>query len=254
MRLKLSEIKTDGGTQSRVALDQSVVAEYAEHMKEGDEFPPITVFHDGSAYWLADGFHRFFATKANKVTDIEAEVKQGTQNDCILFSFASNSRRGLRMTSADRRNIVTRMLDHPEWKHWSQREIAKHVGCTAMTVGRIKKSLEVPKVEKAVKPKVNTVPEESFEEDMVTELSDTVTSLAEENALLKDKIALGQWDASEIEKIDVEELIADLRKQVKALEIENKSLRESRDMFQSRNNELMQTVKSLQAKIKKGEK
>lgn len=253
MRIKLTEIKTDGGTQSRVALDQSVVAEYAEHMKEGDEFPPITVFHDGSVYWLADGFHRFFATKANKVTDIEAEVKQGTQSDCILFSFSSNSRRGLRMTTADRRNIVTRMLDHPEWKHWSQREIAKHVGCTAMTVGRIKKSLEEPKKAPKEKPKVEA-PDTPFEEDLVTELSDTVNSLAEENALLKDKIALGQWDASDIEKIDAEELIADLRGQVKALELENKSLRESRDMFQSRNAELMQTVKSLQTKLKKVEK
>jgi hypothetical protein len=103
------------------------------------------------------------------------------------------------------------------------------------------------------KPKVEA-PDTPFEEDLVTELSDTVNSLAEENALLKDKIALGQWDASDIEKIDAEELIADLRGQVKALELENKSLRESRDMFQSRNAELMQTVKSLQTKLKKVEK
>jgi hypothetical protein len=36
------------------------------------------------------------------------------------------------------------------------------------------------------------------------------TSWPEENARLKDKIAVGQWDATEIEKIDVQQLIAEL--------------------------------------------
>jgi hypothetical protein len=38
------------------------------------------------------------------------------------------------------------------------------------------------------------------------------------------------------------------------LEADNRALRDSRDMYQSRNAELMATVKSLQSKLKKLEK
>jgi chromosome segregation ATPase len=85
----------------------------------------------------------------------------------------------------------------------------------------------------------------------VNELSTTVTTLAEENIALRDQIAVGQWDASEIEKVDVEETLRELREQVRVLEIENKSLRESRDMYQNRNAELMRSLKSANAKLKK---
>ena len=53
--IDISAIRTDGGTQARLKLNKDVVKEYSEHMKDGDKFPPIIVFHDGSEYWLADG-------------------------------------------------------------------------------------------------------------------------------------------------------------------------------------------------------
>ena len=90
-------------------------------------------------------------------------------------------------------------------------------------------------------------------EEKILELIHTVTQLAEENTLLKDKIAVGQWDASEIEKIDIQETVENLREQIRILEIDNQALRESRDMFQNRNAELIKTVNSLKKKLKKGE-
>jgi len=246
MELELTAIRVDGGTQSRLELNQEVVNEYAEHMKEGGAFPPVIVFQDGANYWLADGFHRFFATKKNKGKTIQAEVQVGTQEEAILFSFSANSNRGLRMSSADKRNIVMRMLMSKTWGHWADAAIARHVGVTGMTVGRVRKDLNKPEKEKKVKvPKEEIYRPQAVENDdsMVKELSETVGQLADENARLKDKIALGQWDATEIEKIDVEELIADLREQIRILEIDNKALRESRDMYQARNAELMKAVK-----------
>ncbi len=62
---------------------------------------------------------------------------------------------------------------------------------------------------------------------------------------------MGQWDASEIEKIDVQDTLAELREQIRVLEIDNHALRDSRDMFQNRNADLMKTVKALQSKLKK---
>ena len=54
-------IRRDGGTQPRKILDQAAVEAYAEAMKKGAVFPPVTVFYDGEEYWLADGFHRMSA-------------------------------------------------------------------------------------------------------------------------------------------------------------------------------------------------
>jgi len=87
--------------------------------------------------------------------------------------------------------------------------------------------------------------------EKIDELSQTINMLADENTLMRDKIAVGQWDATEIEKIDAEQTIKDLREQIRILEADNKAMRQSRDMFQNRNSELMKTVKSLQNKLKK---
>ena len=245
MELELASIRVDGGTQSRLELNQEVVTEYAEQMAEGDVFPNVIVFQDGANYWLADGFHRYFATKKNKGKTINADVQVGTQEEAILFSFTANSNRGLRMTSADKRNIVIRMLTNKTWGGWTDAAIARHVGVTGMTVGRIRKGLnktDKPKKERVSKKEIYR-PEPVQEDSRVEELSETVDQLAQENERLKDKIAVGQWDATEIEKIDVEELIASLREQIRVLEIDNKALRESRDMYQARNAELMKAVK-----------
>jgi hypothetical protein len=57
-RLRLEQIRTDAGTQSRAAINDEVVADYAEGMIAGHRFPPIVVFHHKGDYILADGFHR----------------------------------------------------------------------------------------------------------------------------------------------------------------------------------------------------
>lgn len=288
MKLKISAIRIDGGTQAREALDQSVVIRYAEKMQEGDVFPPLVVFNDGSNYWLADGFHRYFAIKSNGGLEAECEVKEGTVSDAELYSYSANgNKRGLGWNTADIRKILNRMLQHDEWKHWSDTKIAKHVDVSSMTVGRARRALEdAGKVElkktrkfvnkhgqesemktdkigsktdslKESKPKQVIRPKDEPEEpapdfsDKIIELTDTIDQLNEENTVLKDKIAIGQWDATEIEKIDAEELIADLRKQIKIQEMEIKSLRESRDTYQNRNAELIRTVKALTNKLKK---
>lgn len=256
-KLNLAVIRLDGQTQARVALDEAQVSEYAEAMREGDKFPPVVVFHDGSDYWLADGFHRYHATRQIGHASIEAEVKTGTAQEAQLFSFGANAKRGLSTTHEDNRSIIIRMLSHPLSKGWTNVEIARHVGVSKMTVGRVKASLE-PKVTKVESKKTNQrgdkpeteVPQEP-EDNRLNELADTINELHTENQRLKDAIAVGQWDASEIEKIDIQDTVDELREKIRVLEIENHALRDSRDMFQNRNAELMNLVKSLQAKLKK---
>ncbi len=277
--LNLSDIRIDGGTQARLELNQGKVKEYAEHLRDGEVFPPVIVYHDGSDYWLADGFHRYFANKANANKKIACDVRVGTLDDAILFSWSANKGRGLDMTPEDNRNILIKMLNHPVTSLWSISQIAKWVGVSKSTVSRVKSfiseekttevkytnkhgqesTMKVGNIGKAVerpttKPDVSSAPSEvDMLADKIRELTDTIDAVSEENTVLRDKIALGQWDASDIEKIDAEETIKDLREQIRLLEIDNKALRESRDMFQNRNAELLKSLKLLQNKLKKYE-
>ena len=81
------------------------------------------------------------------------------------------------------------------------------------------------------------------------ELSDTIISLDEEMTVLKDIIASKKWDATEFEQDYILTVVDELRQQVKVLEIDNQALRESRDMYQHRNAELIRTVNGLKKKL-----
>jgi len=269
--LNLAVLRLDGETQARLALSQEKVQEYAALMEDGEEFRPVEAFFDGSDYWLADGFHRYFATKANKKTSIAVTIHNGTLEEAQLFAFSANKGHGLHMSAIDIRHCIVRMLEHPVWGGWSNAAIAKHVGTSKMTVGRVKAAMSEPE-ESTEKKYVNkhgqkqtmkttnigrkakpaaAPPPEPEQDDKAAELADTINHLAVENQKLKDAIAVGAWDATDIEKEDAQETIAALREEIRVLEIEVKTLRESRDMFQNRNAEMMRTVKSLQAKLKK---
>ena len=267
--LNLAVLRLDGDTQARLALSQEKVQEYAALMEDGEEFRPVDAFFDGSDYWLADGFHRYFATKANKKTSIAVTIHNGTLEDAQLFAFAANKGHGLHMLATDIRHCIVRMLEHPRWGSWSNAAIAKHVGTSKMTVGRVKAAMSEPEestekkyvnkhgqettmqTAKIGRPAKPTEAPEPEVDDKTAELADTINILAEENQKLKDAIAIGAWDATDIEKEDAQETITTLREQIRVMEIEVRTLRESRDMFQNRNAELMRTVKSLQAKLKK---
>jgi len=266
----IADIRIDGGTQARAKLDQDVVAEYAANMRDGDMFPPLIVFFDGSNNWLADGFHRYFAYKQHGALDVDVEVKNGTLDDAILYAFGANARRGLSMSHEDNKAIIRRILAHSEWSQWTNSTIAKIIGVSAMTVGRIKKELEkesgiqstvkkykdkegnertVDTSKLATKKAKETEPDDD-QEDFIGELTDVIGRLEEENNKLKDAVAIGQFDATEIEKIDIQETIESLREENRILKIENESLKKSRDLYQKENSELIKTVKSLQKKLK----
>lgn len=141
MKIKLEDIRIDGGTQPRCDIDEDLVSEYAEDMQDGDKFPPVVVFQDGANYWLADGFHRYFASKKVGYLEIKAEVKTGTKRDAILYSVSANGKHGKRRTNDDKRNAVTKLLEDEEWSQWSDREIARRCEVTHPFVSKIRKSL-----------------------------------------------------------------------------------------------------------------
>jgi hypothetical protein len=139
--LKLSLIRTDGGTQMRASIDKDVYFEYRDIWKNGGKFDPIDVFYDGAEYWLADGFHRFYGAREAQLEKIEANVHQGTQRDAILFAAGANSRHGMRRTNADKRRSVEALLSDDEWVKWTDTKIAASALVSINFVGVVRKQL-----------------------------------------------------------------------------------------------------------------
>lgn len=142
LKLKVSQIRTDGGTQMRVGpRNQDAVREYADVLKEGGHLPPVTVFFDGRDYWLADGFHRHSAHLFLSLPDIEADVREGSKRDAILHAVGANASHGLRRTNADKRRAVEALLKDEEWGQWSNREIARRCSVDEGTVRNLRQAI-----------------------------------------------------------------------------------------------------------------
>ena len=258
--LNLSAIIIDKGTQSRAAISEETVSDYAEAMQAGDTFPPITVFHDGVDYYLADGFHRLHAAKRLHKASIQADVRTGTLRDAILYSLGANRDHGLRRSNADKRKCVQTLLEDFEWGELSVNEMARICGVSPQLVTAVKLEMEggtkvstvktnAPKKEKPVK--LETVVEAPL--NLTEEKDEAVAELVAENQRLSDRLAVEAMDASEEEKLAASETIAEMREQIRILEIENQSLKISRDTYQRENAELKKTVAALQRKLKKEE-
>ena len=152
--ISLDLIRMDGGTQPRQGIDWEVAYEYGDLMAEGVKLPPVTVFYDGSDYWLADGFHRVHAANSQDIAEIAADVIQGTLEDAQWFSFGANKSHGLMRSNDDKQRSVQAALQHPKCAGLSDRAIAKHVGVNNATVSAWRKKLSV---ENQQMPKKRTV-------------------------------------------------------------------------------------------------
>lgn len=136
--LPLKDIRTDA-TQCRAGTSFETVADYAEQMRAGDEFPPLTVFFDGENYFLADGFHRHAAASHNQAKSFPCNVLDGTASDAIWFGLGANRTNGHRLSPGDKRHAIELALSRFPTK--SQQEIASQVGCDQGYVSKVKQGL-----------------------------------------------------------------------------------------------------------------
>ncbi len=138
--IRLADIQ-DGGAQMRVEMKPDVVLDYADDMAAGTTFPPVVVYHDGTCYWLGDGFHRVEAARKLDRETIEAEVRDGDARQAILHGIGANASHGLRRTQADKRRAVERLLRDQEWSKWSNRKIGEVARVDHKTVAKVRRGL-----------------------------------------------------------------------------------------------------------------
>lgn len=136
--LSLGLIRRDGGTQPRDRISSEIAKDYAEAIADGASLPAVTVFYDGTTYWLADGFHRAAAHEQLGLADIAADIRQGTQRDAILYSVGANTTHGHRRSNADKRRAVLVLLNDAVWGKWSDNEIARRCFVSQPFVSKVR--------------------------------------------------------------------------------------------------------------------
>ena len=123
-----SQIYIDAGLQTRDKVDQGKIAEYAEAMANGDQFPPLLVYRIGTeqGYLLVKGFHRFNAhIAAFDQKPIRCKITHGSRRDALKEALGDNADHGLPLNREDKRKKIKIALADAEWGQWSDREIAK---------------------------------------------------------------------------------------------------------------------------------
>ena len=251
--MKLSQLTIDGGTQSRVKIIQEAVDEYAESLKGGARFPPVLVYYDGIKYYLTDGYHRYFAHQKAGIRDIEVQIVNGTLRDAILRSYSVNAENGRHRSNEDKRNAVQSMLNDFEWQFWNDAEIAKACRVSPFLVATVRGGAkpEVVKVSRNGKTFERKSKYEKPEEEQNDQSGDVIKALADENDKLKDRLAVAVYAADESEKKLAENTIAQLREDIRILELELKSTRISRDTLMNENAAMKKQIAAMQRQLKK---
>lgn len=147
--VSLDAIEVDG-CQSRASTNAEAVEDYAQAWRDGEVFPPVVLFTDGSAYWPGDGIHRILAAKKAERSSISAVVENGGADAARLYgaSRLANGKNGMRRTRADvRKSIGIVLAINPKW---SDRRVAEHVGASQTTVGAVRS--ELSKLDSSLSP------------------------------------------------------------------------------------------------------
>jgi hypothetical protein len=264
--MKLTEITVDSALQGRCKLNQEVVDEYSEVLREGGKLPAIKVYRVGSRHYLVDGWHRYFAHKKAGLADILVDIVDGTIRDATMYAAGANDDHGLRRTNDDKRKSVMMLLDDLEWAEWSDREIAKASKVSSMFVGKVRKALGLqPESVKAVvngketKVKVERnkdaeqfakIEQETFENEITAEME----AIVEENESLSRRLAVAAMEATDEEKGLAEAQLVEMAAQIKTLEATNRSLKSTSDTYMNQVSDLKDQVKYWKRRAEKSEK
>lgn len=114
MQVKIAQLDRNG-LQTRCALDERTVAEYAEAMADGAEFPPVVVFSMPTGrkhFWLADGFHRVEAALRNGQDELWCDLRKGGFVDALRYALSCNAQHGKRVTNEDKQNALRMAWDN----------------------------------------------------------------------------------------------------------------------------------------------
>jgi hypothetical protein len=260
--VKLDDIRIDGGTQFRDQINQDVVKDYAEKMREGENFPPLDTVFDGVTHWLVDGFHRYFASHDLGFKEVQINYKPGTQEEAQLLAMGVNAGHGLQRNNATKRKVVEAALAHPSLQGASNVHIAKLCKVSDTFVAAVRnpemKKKQAEKVAKHYKEKLGStevgdvvvnVPQVGSTEPTPVDGSepDAAELLANELAIQADMEAMNKF-------LEADDKLAHLEAENKRLRHLNAKLEMRMNALMTEKNEAIKDAKAAQAKLDKIQK
>lgn len=261
-RVNLQDIRIDGGTQSRVVIDQPTVYHYIECSKGGDEFPPLETVFDGATHWLVDGFHRYHAYKLMGLKQADVVYKPGTQSEAQIFSFGVNGKHGKPRTVEDKRNAVEMALAHPDLKDATMYEIAKICMVSQPFVAGVKDPEKKKKQKEAKEKSAQKKVEELNAQENTNQISSEKTTGGEapdpnagwapdEDELRANELALQADQDAMYKLLESDEPLATAHEEIKRLNHLNGQLEVRLHGLMNERNEAVKMVKKLQKELDK---
>lgn len=267
--MKLSQITLDTSLQMRESINEEVVSEYCQALLNGAQFPPVVLFNDGKSYYIGDGWTRIFAHKKAGFEIINADVRMGSYDDALDYALGkANSGHGQRYTNADKRKKVLKAVYQDRYKDLSSRKLAdvcdvshefvakvrNETGTKPNAVKTIQNGKEVLMLDTKDQFKKDEHEDPIEENVVISELSQTVQDLAEENKKLEARVAVAAMEATDEEKASAQNIISELQDQIKTLEADNRVLKASRDSFQAEASEAKKQALYGKRRYEKAEK
>jgi ParB-like chromosome segregation protein Spo0J len=264
-RVNLHDIRIDGGTQSRVVIDQPTVYYYIECAKGGDEFPPLETVFDGATHWLVDGFHRYHAYKLMGLKQADVVYKPGTQSEAQIISFGVNGRHGKPRTVEDKRNAVEMALGHPDLKDATMYEIAKVCAVSQPFVAGVKDPEKKKKQKEAKEKNIKKKAEELHAQEAAEGANPISTdkkappapvdlnagAAPDEDELRANELAL-QADMDIMYKmLESDDALATANEEIKRLNHQNAQLEIRLHGLMNERNQAIKMVKDLQKQLDK---
>ena len=247
--------------QARSRMDPQVIKDYEGLISEGVEMPPIKVVSIQNQLYVVDGFHRVHAYRNQGRDRIEAEVIESTAQDALILAISANQAHGLRRSIQDRNKAVEMALEDIELARQSDRQLAKLCGVSQPLVSSVRARMDKPKSlsKFARKSQFKSKPYEvkdlspptAFGEPEFDAHAELVELLEKENEELKDRLALGFTEGTVDEKNLAQQLIDDLREQLRIAEIELEAVKRSRDRYQSENSQMLRQIAWLEKRNKR---
>ena len=154
LKLEVSEVQLDPGTQSRLSLEQWWVDELAAVLQDSKnaELEPVKVVRlskvcgdwDAGAYILAGGHHRLAAYQQAGRDFIPAMVSEGVIEDAVSIAILDNSdNQSMPLKASEKGKAIEMLLAlGGKWASMSESEIAAIVGCDRSYVGRVKRKMK----------------------------------------------------------------------------------------------------------------
>lgn len=139
--VRLDRIVVDKRFQIRSTLtNPKVVKQYAEDMRGGASFPPISIFClPDSRRILADGFQRFHSALEVGYKEMTADIYKGSEEDALLFAASVDNAMGLVRSSEEKRQAAVVLIK--AFPRSSARSIASSMQVSPTFIGNVKREL-----------------------------------------------------------------------------------------------------------------